>query len=128
MFERLISFSLRQRVLVLLGTLGLVVAGLFALARLPIDAVPDVTNNQVQVLTQAPALSPLEVEQLVTLPIELSLKSLPDVVELRSLSRAGISVVTVVFKGRVETYFGRQLILEKLREAEEDLPEGVVGK
>lgn len=124
MFERLIGFSLRQRVLVLLATLSLVAGGLYAFTILPIDAVPDVTNNQVQVLTQAPALSPLEVEQLVTLPIELALKSLPDVVEMRSLSRSGLSVITIVFKDDVETYFARQQILEKLREAEEDLPPG----
>lgn len=125
MFERLIAFSLRQRALVLVGTLALVAGGLYALTRLPIDAVPDVTNNQVQVLTQAPALSPLEVERFVSFPVEQALKSLPDLVELRSLSRAGLSVVTVVFEDDVETYFARQLILEKLREAEEDLPPGV---
>jgi cobalt-zinc-cadmium resistance protein CzcA len=125
MFEKLIAFSLRQRALVLLGTGALVIGGLFAFTRLPIDAVPDVTNNQVQVLTQAPALSPLEVERFVTFPLEQALKQLPDLVELRSLSRAGISVVTVVFEDDVDTYFARQLILEKLREAEEDLPPGV---
>jgi len=125
MFEKLIAFSLRQRVLVLIGTLALVVGGLFALTRLPIDAVPDVTNNQVQILTQAPALSPLEVERYVTVPVELALRSLPDVVEMRSLSRSGISVITLVFEEGVETYFGRQLVLEKLREVEADLPPGV---
>ena len=125
MFEKLIAFSLQQRALVLIGTLALVAGGLFALTRLPIDAVPDVTNNQVQILTQAPALSPLEVERYVTVPVELALRSLPDVVEMRSLSRSGISVITVVFEESVETYFGRQLVLEKLREAEEDLPPGV---
>ncbi|HLA63600.1 MAG TPA: CusA/CzcA family heavy metal efflux RND transporter, partial [Rhodothermales bacterium] len=125
MFERLIAFSLGQRALVLMGTLALVVGGLFAFTRLPIDAIPDVTNNQVQVLTQAPALSPLEVERFVTFPVEQALKQLPDLVEFRSLSRAGISVVTVVFEDGVDTYFARQLILERLREVEEDLPEGV---
>jgi len=125
MFEQLIAFSLRQRALVLMGTLALVAGGLYAFARLPIDAVPDVTNNQVQVLTQAPALSPLEVERFVSFPIEQALKSLPDLVELRSLSRAGISVVTVVFEEGVDTYFARQLILENLRQVEEDLPPGV---
>ncbi len=125
MFERLIAFSLQQRVLVLIGVAALVAGGLFALTRLPIDAVPDVTNNQVQILTQAPALSPLEVERYVTVPVELALRSLPDVVEMRSLSRSGISVITLVFEEGVETYFGRQLVLEKLREVEADLPPGV---
>ena len=123
MFETLIAFSLRQRLLVVFGTVALVAGGLYAAVGLPVDATPDVTNNQVQVLTQAPALSPLEVERFVTFPVELALKSLPDVVEMRSLSRQGISVITVVFEEDVETYFGRQLILEKLREA--DLPDGV---
>ncbi len=107
-----------------MGTLALIVGGLYAFTRLPIDAVPDVTNNQVQVLTKAPALSPLEVEQFVTFPMELALKSIPDLVELRSVSKAGISVITVVFKEDVDIYFARQLILERLREAEEDLPPG----
>ena len=103
---------------------GLVAAGLYAATRLPVDAVPDVTNNQVQVLTQAPALSPLEVERFVTVPVELALKSLPDLVELRSLSRQGISVITVVFEEGVDTYFARQLILEQLRGIESELPPG----
>ncbi|MEM1117867.1 MAG: CusA/CzcA family heavy metal efflux RND transporter, partial [Bacteroidota bacterium] len=124
MFDRIVAFSLRQRVLVLFATVGLVAAGLYAATRLPVDAVPDVTNNQVQVLTQAPALSPLEVERFVTVPVELALKSLPDLVELRSLSRQGISVVTVVFEDGVDTYFGRQLILEALRGVGDELPLG----
>ena len=123
MFETLIAFSLRQRLLVVFGTVALIAGGLYAAVGLPVDATPDVTNNQVQVLTQAPALSPLEVERFVTFPVELALKTLPDVVEMRSLSRQGISVITVVFEEDVETYVGRQLILEKLREA--DLPDGV---
>ena len=124
LFDRIVAFSLRQRVLVLFATAGLVAAGLYAATRLPVDAVPDVTNNQVQVLTQAPALSPLEVERFVTVPVELALKSLPDLVELRSLSRQGISVITVVFEEGVDTYFARQLILEQLRGIESELPPG----
>ncbi|GAB5550201.1 MAG: hypothetical protein SangKO_099610 [Sandaracinaceae bacterium] len=124
MFDRIVAFSLRQRVLVLFATVGLVAAGLYAATQLPVDAVPDVTNNQVQVLTQAPALSPLEVERFVSVPVELALKSLPDLVELRSLSRQGISVITVVFEDGVDTYFARQLILEQLRGIEEELPPG----
>ncbi|MGB3542410.1 efflux RND transporter permease subunit, partial [Rubrivirga sp.] len=124
MFDRIVAFSLRQRVLVLFATAALVAAGLYAATRLPVDAVPDVTNNQVQVLTQAPALSPLEVERFVSVPVELALKSLPDLVELRSLSRQGISVITVVFEDGVDTYFGRQLILEQLRGIAGQLPPG----
>ena len=124
MFDRIVAFSLRQRVLVLFATVGLIAAGLYAATQLPVDAVPDVTNNQVQVLTQAPALSPLEVERFVSVPVELALKSLPDLVELRSLSRQGISVITVVFEDGVDTYFARQLILEQLSGIEDELPPG----
>lgn len=122
MFDAIIAFSLRQRAAVVLGTLALIAGGIVALLQLPIDAVPDITNNQVQILTSAPALSPLEIEQFVTFPIEVALKSLPDLLELRSTSKAGISVVTVVFKDNVDTYFARQQVLEKLREAEEKMP------
>jgi cobalt-zinc-cadmium resistance protein CzcA len=124
MIDAIIAFSLRQRVLIGMLTLLLAAAGIWAFARLPIDAVPDVTNNQVQVLTGAPALSSLEVERFVTFPIEIVLKSLPNVVELRSLSRPGLSVVTVVFEEGVDLYFARGQILEKLREVEEEMPPG----
>lgn len=125
MLNAVIAFSLRHRALVLGCTLALLAGGVFAFSRLPIDAVPDITNNQVQILTKAPSLSALEIERFVTFPIELSVKSLPDLVEMRSLSRPGLSVITVVFEEDVDVYFGRQLILEKLREIGEDLPEGV---
>ncbi len=125
MFDAIIAFSLRRRALILLLTLALTAGGVVAFSRLPIDAVPDVTNNQVQVLTSAPSLSSPEVERYVTFPIEIALKSLPDLVELRSLSRPGLSVVTIVFEEDVDTYFARQQVLEKLREAEEEIPEGV---
>lgn len=124
MFDAIIAFSLRQRALIGLFTLALVAAGIWAFSVLPIDAVPDVTNNQVQILTQAPALSSLEVERFVSFPIEIALKSIPNLVELRSLSRPGLSVVTVVFEEGEDIYFARQQILEKLREAEEEMPPG----
>lgn len=122
MLNTIIAFSLRNRLAVIIMTLALVAGGVYAFTKLPIDAVPDITNNQVQVLTSAPALSPLEVEQFVTLPLELSLKTLPDVLELRSLSRSGLSVITLVFKDNVDVYFARQQVHERLAEAEEDLP------
>lgn len=124
MFDSIIAFSLRRRMVVLIGTLLLVAAGLFAFTKLPIDAVPDITNNQVQILTQAPALSPLEVEQFVTFPLEVALKSLPNLIEFRSASKQGLSVITIVFKDNVDTYFARQQVLERLREAEEHMPVG----
>jgi len=122
MFDAIIAFSLRQRVLIGMLTLALAIGGVYAFWQLPIDAVPDITNNQVQILTKAPALSSLEVERFVTFPIETALKSLPNVLELRSLSQPGLSVTTVVFTEGEDIYFARQQILEKLREAEEDLP------
>jgi len=125
MLDAIIAFALRQRALVLLMTLALIGGGIYAFTRLPIDAVPDITNNQVQILTRAPSLSPVEVERFVTFPIEVAVKSLPSLTELRSTSQSGLSVVTVVFEDDVDVYFARQQVLEKLREAEEEIPEGV---
>lgn len=125
MFDAIIAFSLRHRPFILVATIVLVIAGVAAFYNLPIDAVPDITNNQVQVLTSAPSLSAAEVERYVTVPIEGTLKPLPDVVELRSLSRSGLSVVTVVFPDNMDIYVARNRILEKLHEAVEEMPEGV---
>lgn len=125
MFDAIIAFSLRHRPFILVATIVLVVAGVAAFYNLPIDAVPDITNNQVQVLTSAPSLSAAEVERYVTVPIEGTLKPLPDVVELRSLSQSGLSVVTVVFPDNMDIYVARNRILEKLHEAVEEMPEGV---
>jgi len=125
MFDAIIAFSLRRRVLIIVLTLALVAGGVFAFSRLPIDAIPDITNNQVQVLTAASALGSPDVERYVTVPIEVALKSLPDLLELRSLSRPGLSVVTVVFNDDVDIYFARAQVLERLREAERSMPDGV---
>lgn len=124
MFDAIIAFSLRRRALVIVMTLVLVAGGVFAFSRLPIDAVPDITNNQVQILTKAPALSSLEVERLVTSPVETALKALPEVIELRSLSRPGLSVITIVFAEKEDIYFARQQILERLRDVEDAMPPG----
>lgn len=125
MFDAVIAFSLRHRPFILVATVVLVVAGSAAFYQLPIDAVPDITNNQVQVLTSAPSLSAAEVERYVTVPIEATLKPLPDVIELRSLSRSGLSVVTIVFPDNMDVYVARNRILEKLHEAVEEMPDGV---
>lgn len=106
-------------------TLGLIAWGIWSASKLPIDAVPDITNNQVQIITQAPTLASQEVEQLVTYPIEQSMANLPDLEEMRSISRFGLSVITVVFDDKVDIYFARQLINEKLKEAEEKIPPGI---
>jgi cobalt-zinc-cadmium resistance protein CzcA len=124
MLDGLIHFVLRQRLLVLIATLVLVAVGLFAWHALPIDAFPDVTNVQVMVLTEAPGLAPLDVERQITFPIELAMQGLPDVRQVRSLSRAALSQVIVVFKDHVDIYFARQLVFERLQSARGSLPEG----
>jgi cobalt-zinc-cadmium resistance protein CzcA len=122
--DRLIAWSMRNRLLVMVLVMVVVVVGLRSLSRLPIDAVPDVTNVQVQVLTDTPGLGPLEVERFVTFPVEGALSGLPEVEEIRSLSRFGLSVVTVVFHEGTDLYWARQLVSERLAEAREDIPEG----
>jgi len=106
-------------------TLVLIIWGVWSATRLPIDAVPDITNNQVQIFTSTPTLAGQEVERLVTFPIEQSIANIPDIEEIRSISRFGLSVITVVFKEDVDIYFARQLINEKLGEASEDIPKGI---
>src|SRR3989338_1147027 len=123
MLEKIISFSIKNKLLILIFTFLLIVVGVFSLSRLPIDAVPDVTNVQVQILTKAPALGPLEVEEFITYPVEAAMNGLPDVEEIRSVSRYGISAVTVVFKERMNIYFARQLVQQRLLEAKESIPE-----
>ena len=125
MIERIISFALRQRLLVIICILLLIALGVYSFIKLPIDAFPDVTNIQVEVLSSAPGLSPLEVEKFVTYPIEIALRGLPRLTLLRSISKFGLSVVTVVFEDGVDIYFARQLVLERLIEAKESVPEGI---
>lgn len=122
MLQQILTASIRHRLVVLLATLVLVVAGVHAFERLPIDAVPDLTNVQVQVLTSAPSLGPLDVERLVTTPVELSMAGVPRLAELRSISRYGVSAVTVVFEDGVDPYFARQLVAERLSRAKESVP------
>ena len=121
----LIAFCVKQRLLVVFAVLALACGGIAALPRVAIDAVPDVTNVQVQVLTSAPALAPLEIERRVTTPVELAMGGLPHVAEIRSLSRFGLSAVTIVFEDDVDTYFARQLVFERLAEARSQIPSDV---
>ncbi len=124
MLDRILEWSLRNRFIVLALAGVLVIGGLFAMRDLPIDAVPDVTNVQVQVLTTAPALGPEEVERFITTPVELSMSGLPALEEVRSISRFGLSAVTVVFEDRTDIYFARQLVNERLQSAREAIPPG----
>ena len=116
MIERILDFSVRHRWLVLLLTLA-AAFGVWSLTKLPIDAVPDITNNQVQINTVAPALSPVEIEKQVTFPIETALAGIPGLEYTRSLSRNGFSQVTAVFTDRTDIYFARQQVIERLTEA-----------
>ena len=125
MFERIIRFAIEQRWLVMLAVLGMVGLGVYNFQRLSIDAVPDITNVQVQINTAAPGYSPLETEQRVTFPIETVMAGLPGLQQTRSISRYGISQVTVVFKDGTDIYFARQLVNERMQGAVSSLPEGV---
>jgi len=125
MIERLISFTLKQRLLVVICVVLMVALGVYSFLKLPIDAFPDVTNIQVEVLSSAPGLSPLEVEKFVTYPTEMVLRGLPRLAQLRSISKFGLSVITVVFEDGVDIYFARQLVLERLIEAKDKVPAGV---
>ncbi|WP_083535195.1 CusA/CzcA family heavy metal efflux RND transporter [Chryseobacterium kwangjuense] len=125
MLDKIIKFSIKNKVVVGIMTLLLIIWGVWSATRLPIDAVPDITNNQVQIITACPTLAGQEVEQLVTFPIEQSIANVPDIQETRSISRFGLSVITVVFKENVDVYFARQLINEQLKLAAEEIPKGV---
>ena len=125
MIDGLLRWSLTQRVLVAVLAAALFVAGAFATRRLAVDAFPDVTNVQVQVATEAPGRPPAEVERTVTVPVERAMTGLPGLVEMRSLNRNGISIVTLVFSDDTDVYFARQLVLERLIEAQPQLPDGI---
>lgn len=125
MLEKIISFCLKQRSLVLVFSVILILFGVYSYLKLPIDAFPDVTNVQVEIVSNAPGLSALEIERFVTYPIEMSMRGLPDVEQLRSVTRFGLSVVTIVFKDNVNIYFARQLVFERLEEASKNVPKGV---
>ena len=125
MFERIIRFAIEQRWLVMVAVLALAALGVYNYQRLAIDAVPDITNVQVQINTQASGYSPLETEQRVTYPIETVMAGLPNLEQTRSLSRYGLSQVTVVFKDGTDIYFARQLVNERIQQARDNLPAGV---
>ena len=125
MFERIIRLAIENRWLVLLAVLGIAGLGIYNYQRLPIDAVPDITNVQVQINTSAPGYSPLEVEQRVTYPVETVMAGLPHLEQTRSMSRYGLSQVTVIFKDGTDIYFARQLVNQRIQEAKEKLPAGI---
>ncbi len=127
MLDSIIRFSIKHKLLIGLLTLALVAWGGYSVAHLPIDAVPDITNNQVQVITQTPSLGAPDVERLVTFPIEQAIATIPNVEQVRSFSRFGLSVVTIVFPDDVDVYWARNQVTERLKEAEAQIPAGVAS-
>ncbi|HOK60112.1 efflux RND transporter permease subunit [Tenuifilum sp.] len=124
MIERIIRFSINSKLIIILLTLTIALFGVYALTQIPVGAVPDITNNQVQVITTSRNLSTQDVEQFITYPVELEMSNLPGVKEIRSISKFGLSVVTIVFEENLGTYLPRQLIAEKLKAAAANIPEG----
>src|SRR4030066_262488 len=125
MIENILKFSVQKRFITVSSMLMVALLGLFNLQYLPIDAVPDITNVQVQINTEAPGYSPFEVEQRITFPIETSIAGLPGLLETRSLSRYGLSQVTVIFQDGTDIYFARQLINERIQEIKGKLPPAI---
>ena len=124
MLDKIIGFSLKYKLIVILFTLSIVGFGMYAIFNIPVGAVPDITNNQVQVITTSNNLSTQEIEQFITAPVELQMANLPGVTEIRSVSKFGLSVVTIVFKESMGTYLPRTLIAEKIKSASAEIPEG----
>lgn len=125
MIDKIIAFSIKQKIAIGFLVLLLIIFGVRSAINLPIDAVPDITNNQVQIITASPTLSATEIERFITYPIEISLSNTPKLIELRSISKLGVSVVTAVFEDNIDIYFARNLIFQKLKEAEENIPQGL---
>ena len=123
MLDKLLHFILHQKMLVILAAIILLGTGVLAWYQLPIDAFPDATNQQVMILTEAPGFTPTEVERLVTFPIEIDMGGLPDVRQVRSLSKTGLSQVIIVFEDDIDTYFARQVVFERLQQVADILPE-----
>jgi cobalt-zinc-cadmium resistance protein CzcA len=124
MIHKLIEFSINNKFVIGLFTLALILGGIYSVNQVPVDAVPDITNNQVQIITQSPNLGTEDIEQFITYPVEVDVANLPDVTEIRSVSRFGLSVVTIVFSDKLDTYLPRQLVSEKLSEIKANIPEG----
>lgn len=124
MFQKIIQFSIQNKLVVSALTVLLIIWGTWSLSQLPFDSTPDITNNQVQVITQAPSLSAQEVEQFITTPVEMALANIPRVTERRSISSSGLSVITLVFDDAADIYWARQLVSQQLKEAEEQIPQG----
>ena len=128
MLNKIIHFSVFNRYIVLLLTLVVAIAGFYAFQKLPIDAVPDITNNQVQVNTTVDGLAPEEIERTITQPVESALRGIADVEHIRSITRFGLSQVTIVFKDKVDIYRARQVVSERLQGVQANLPKGATAE
>ena len=128
MIHKILSFSLRQKLFIIMASIALLLIGIWSATHLPVDAVPDITNIQVQVNTEVKGLAPEEIEKLVTYPLEMELSGIQNLVELRSLSKFGLSQITMVFEERTDLYRARQLVSERLQNAIEELPKGMTPK
>jgi cobalt-zinc-cadmium resistance protein CzcA len=124
MLDKIIYFSIRQKIWIAFFTLLWIGWGIYSVTRLPIDAVPDITNNQVQVITQSPNLGPLEIERYITYPLEIATANIPGLIETRSISRFGLSVVTIVFEDETDIYWARNQVSERIKQAQEQIPPG----
>jgi cobalt-zinc-cadmium resistance protein CzcA len=122
MLDKIILYSIKNKLVIGLLTLALAGWGTYSLTQLPIDAVPDITNNQVQVITLSPSLAAQEVERLISFPVEQTMATIPEIKEIRSISRFGLSVVTIVFHDDVDVYWARQQVNERLAEARNQIP------
>src|SRR5687767_11765757 len=125
MLDKIIHYSIKNKLVIGLFTLALIGWGGYSLKQLPIDAVPDITNNQVQVITVAPSQSAVDIERLVTFTVEQTMATIPGIEEIRSFSRFGLSVVTIVFADDVDIYWARQQVNERLAVASRQIPEGI---
>ena len=125
MLDKIIHFSIKNKIVIGIFTIALIVWGGYSLTQLPIDAVPDITNNQVQIITSSPSLAAQEIERLVTFPVEQTMATIPGIEEVRSFSRFGLSVVTIVFKDNIDVYWARQQVNERLSDVKNKLPQGI---
>ena len=125
MLNRIITFSIQNKLIIGLFILALIGYGSYQFTQLPIDAVPDITDNQVQVITTAPSLGAPDIERLITFPIEQANSNIPGLIEIRSFSRFGLSLITIVFDDDVDIYWARQQVTERLKLAQEQIPEGL---
>ncbi|HSY60642.1 MAG TPA: efflux RND transporter permease subunit, partial [Cytophaga sp.] len=125
MLDKIIYFSIKNKLIIGVFTIALLFWGIWSATKLPIDAVPDITNNQVQIITTSPSLAAQEVERLITFPVEIAMANIPGLIEVRSISRFGLSVVTVVFTDETDIYWARQQVNEHLQEAINQIPKGV---